>query len=166
MGVGYWCYQWNYHEIALHDDVIKWKHFLRYWPFVRGIHRSLVNSPHKGQWRGALMFSLICACINGWVNNCKAGNLGRHCTHYDIIVMALLDDVMTWKLFPNLLIESLMDSAHKGSAMWMLFIFIVRLNKLLNKLLGCQWFDTPWCACDIILIPILHDISWSMKCYM
>ena len=38
-----------------HDDVIKWKHFLRYWPFVRGIYRSLVNSPHRGQWRGALM---------------------------------------------------------------------------------------------------------------
>ena len=44
----------------IHDDVIKWKHFPRYWPFVRGIHRSPVNSPHKGQWRGALMFSLIC----------------------------------------------------------------------------------------------------------
>ena len=28
-----------------------------------------VNSPHNGQWRGALMFSLICARINGWVNN-------------------------------------------------------------------------------------------------
>ena len=50
-----------------HDDVIKWKHFPRYWPFVRGIHRSPVNSPHKGQWRGALMFSLICAWINDWV---------------------------------------------------------------------------------------------------
>ena len=44
-----------------HDDVIKWKHFPRYWPFVRGIHRSPVNSPHKGQWRGTLMFSLICS---------------------------------------------------------------------------------------------------------
>ena len=32
-----------------HDDVIKWKHFPRYWPFVRRIHRSPVNSPHKGQ---------------------------------------------------------------------------------------------------------------------
>ena len=46
-----------------HDDVIKRKHFPRYWPFVRGIHRSPVNSPHKGQWRGALMLSLICAWI-------------------------------------------------------------------------------------------------------
>ena len=44
-----------------HDDVIKWKHFPRYWPFMRGIHRSPVNSPHKGQWRGAFTFSLICA---------------------------------------------------------------------------------------------------------
>ena len=50
-----------------HDDVIKWKHFPRYWPFVRGIHRSPVNSPHKGQWRGASMFSLICVWINSWV---------------------------------------------------------------------------------------------------
>ena len=49
---------------AQHDDVIKWKHFLRYWPFVRGIHRSPENSPNKGQWRGALIFSLICAWIN------------------------------------------------------------------------------------------------------
>ena len=40
----------------VHDDVIKWKHFPRYWPFVRGSHRSPVNSPHKGQWRGAVMF--------------------------------------------------------------------------------------------------------------
>ena len=51
--------------LIAHDDVIKWKHFSRYWTFVRGIPRSPVNSPHKGQWRRALMFSLICAWING-----------------------------------------------------------------------------------------------------
>ena len=71
----------------LHDDVIKWKHFLCYWPFVRGIYRSLVNSPHKGQWRGALMLSFICAWINGWVNNREAGDLRRHRAHYDVTVM-------------------------------------------------------------------------------
>ena len=43
----------------MHDGVLRLKRFPRYWPFVRGIHRSPVNSPHKGQWRGALMFSLI-----------------------------------------------------------------------------------------------------------
>ena len=70
-----------------HDDVIKWKHFPRYWPFVREIQRSPVNSPHKGQWRGALMFSLICTRINGWINSCEAGDLRRHHAHYDVIVM-------------------------------------------------------------------------------
>ena len=72
---------------AQHDYVFKWKHFLRYWPFLRGIHRSPVNSLHKGQWRRDLMFSLICAQINGWVNNREAGDLRHHRTHYDIIVM-------------------------------------------------------------------------------
>ena len=46
-----------------------------------------VNSPHKGQRRGALMFSLICAWPNGWVNNGKAGDLRRHRAHYGVTVM-------------------------------------------------------------------------------
>ena len=45
-----------------------------------------VNSPHKGQWRGAFMVSLICAWINGWVNNRETGDLRRHYAHYDVIV--------------------------------------------------------------------------------
>ena len=76
--------------MAYHDDVIKWKHFPRNWPFVRGIHRSPVNFPHKGQWRGALMFSLIYAWINDWVNNREAGDLRRQHGHYDVIVMRVL----------------------------------------------------------------------------
>ena len=52
-----------------------------------GIHRSTVNSPHKGQWRGALMFTLICAWTNGWVNNRETGDLRRHQAHYDVIVI-------------------------------------------------------------------------------
>ena len=56
-----------------HDDVIKRNHFPRYW--------------HKSQWRGALMFSLIYAWINDWVNNRKAGDLRRHRGHYGVIVM-------------------------------------------------------------------------------
>ena len=73
--------------IIPHDDVIKSRHFSRYWPFARGIHRSAVNSPHKGQWRGALMFSMICAWRNGSVNNREAGDLRRHRGHFDFIVM-------------------------------------------------------------------------------
>ena len=71
----------------VHDDVIKWKHIPRNWPSVRGIHRSPVNSPRKGQWRGALMFSLICVWINDWVNNRGAGDLRRYRTHCDVNVM-------------------------------------------------------------------------------
>ena len=85
-----------YHQInfnafflSSHDDIIKWKHSQRYGPFVRGIHRSPVNSPHKGQWRRTLLFSLICAWINSWVNNGEAGDLRRHSAHYDVIVMIL-----------------------------------------------------------------------------
>ena len=69
MGIGadiFWVHL-RYHgwveslPISGHDDVIKWKHFLHYWPFVRGTPWWLVDSPHKGQWHGTLMFSLICA---------------------------------------------------------------------------------------------------------
>ena len=69
-----------------HDDVIKWKHFPRYWPFVRGIHRSPVNSRHKEKWRGALMFSLICALNKrlskqswGWWFETPSHSIWRHC---------------------------------------------------------------------------------------
>ena len=64
--------------------------FPRYWPFVRGIHRPPVNSPLKGQWRGALMFSLIFVWINGWENNREAVDLRRHRADYDVIVMGWL----------------------------------------------------------------------------
>ena len=76
-------------DFQMHDDVIKWKHFPRCWPFVRGIHRSPGKTPHKGQWRWSLMLSLICVWINGWVNNREAGDLSRYRAHYDVTVMDL-----------------------------------------------------------------------------
>ena len=83
----------------IHDDVIEWKHFPRYWPFVRGIHRPPVNSSHKGQWRRALMFSLICAWITDWVNNRKAGDLRRYRAHFDVTVMPLWFDMAVNMVF-------------------------------------------------------------------
>ena len=74
-------------NLLYHDDVIKWKQLPRYWPFVRGILRSPVNSPHKGQWRRVLMISLIWAWTNGWANNRDTGYLRRHRAHYDVTVM-------------------------------------------------------------------------------
>ena len=54
-----------------------------------GNHRSPVDSPHKGQWRRALMFSFSWAWTNGWVNIRKAGDLRRHRAHYGVTVMLL-----------------------------------------------------------------------------
>ena len=72
-GFVYFMNNW-WSPLFLHDDVIKWKYFPRYWP-------------HKGQWRGALMFSLICTWTNSWANNRLAGDLRRHRDHYDVTVM-------------------------------------------------------------------------------
>ena len=60
--------------------------FPRHWPFVRGIHRSPANSPHNGQWRGALIFSLIGTWIDAWANNHGAGDLRRHGVHSGVTI--------------------------------------------------------------------------------
>ena len=70
-----------------HDNAIKWNHFPCDWQFLQGIHRSLVNSPHNGQWRGQLMFSLICAWMSVWVNNREADESRRNRAHYDVMVI-------------------------------------------------------------------------------
>ena len=78
----------EYSTIGLdNDDVIKWKHFLRCWSSVRGIHWWLVDSPHKGQWRRALMFSLMCTRTNGWANNRDVVNLIRQRVYCDVTVI-------------------------------------------------------------------------------
>ena len=83
----------------LHDDIILWKHFPR--------HLSPVNSPLKGQWRGALMSSMICVWINGWVNNHEAGDLRRHRAHYDVLAMNSFEpsDGMWWHGYVSTLIQ-------------------------------------------------------------
>ena len=68
-----------------HNDVIKWKHFPRHCP----LWGEFTGEFPSQQWRGALMFSFICAWINGWVNNHEAGDLRRHHAHYNVTVMVL-----------------------------------------------------------------------------
>ena len=99
---GIWCLKYNYYfsfifvkhqyyswELSVfikyilgNHDVIKWKHFPRCWPFAMELHRWPMDFPHKGQWRGALMFSLICAWTYYWTNNRNAGDWA----HYDTTV--------------------------------------------------------------------------------
>ena len=90
-----------------HDDVTKWKHFLRYWLFVRGIHRSPVSPPHKGQWHRALILSLICAWINGLVKN----------RHYDDVIMSAIASQITSLTIVYSIVYSEADQRkHQGSA--------------------------------------------------
>ena len=127
-----------------HDDIKKWKHFPRYWSFVWGIHRSPVNSPHKGQWRGALMFSLMCAWINGWVNNREAGDLRHHRAHYNVIVMNEQSFSTPAFCIPGpfcgeYISPRWMDSVRKMCSFNVLFV--INLKKLFNKQLSCWWFE-------------------------
>ena len=73
-----------------HKDVIKWKHLPRYWPYVRGIHRSQVNSYTKASDAELWCFLFICAWTNVWVYNRNAGDLRRHRAQNDVIVINLL----------------------------------------------------------------------------
>ena len=108
---------WVIISLLLHDDVIKWKYFPCYWPFVWEIHRSLVNSPHKGQWRGALMFSLIWKnkrlskqSTGGWFEKLSHSSW-RQCNANTVIVKVI----------------SLVIICHK---MWILLGFWIEANRI------------------------------------
>ena len=86
-----------------HDDVIKMKYFPRYWPFVRGIHRSPANFLHKGQWRGALIISLILRLNKqlskqswGWWFETLWRSSWRHRNEYSIRPLV---QIMAWHPF-------------------------------------------------------------------
>ena len=98
----------------IHDDVIKWKHLL-----ALCAENSPVNSPHKGQWRRALMLSLICAWINVWVNNHEAGDLRRYRARCDVIVMywSFVGGIYRW----------LTDSLTKDHKYWKRILFMIPL---------------------------------------
>ena len=130
-------------------DMSWWRHqmetFSHYWPFVRGIHRSPVNSPHKGQRRGALMFSLICVWINGWVNNGRAGDLRRYRAHYDVTVMYSVP-----RLVSNLL-KTYRFPAPEGKEE--LERHDLNVSRLISRNVACKTeahgelvFDIAWCC--------------------
>ena len=150
-----------------HDDVIKWKHFPRSWPFVRGIHRAPVNSPHKGQWRGALMFSLICTWINAWVNNREAGDLRCHHAHNDVIVMylTLMGDLWGIKLSPN---SDNKVNFHFGRVNCDINWCIIKSMAAGDKAMQITWevFHYAWRALQMSFRGILFSrIELAPQCY-
>ena len=82
-----------------HGPSTGWRHQMETFSALLAIcaGNSSVNSQHKGQWRRALMLSLICAWINSWVHNRKAGDFRRHPAQYDITVMMLSKAIGTIK---------------------------------------------------------------------
>ena len=105
------------YNTAMTDSEHKWKLTKSWWRHQMETFSALlalcagnspvpVNSPHKGQWRRALMFSLICARINDWVNNREAGDLRRYRGHYDVNVMShphrLAIGCLLWKFWRKL----------------------------------------------------------------
>ena len=71
------------------EHITRWRHQMETFSTLLAIcaGNSPVNSPHKAQWRGALMFSLICVWINGWANIREVGDLRRYRAQYDVIVV-------------------------------------------------------------------------------
>ena len=126
--------------VPCHDDVIKWKHFLRYWPFVRIIHRSPVNSPHKGHWRGALMFSLICV-LNKRLSKQSWGcwfempsrSLWRHCNGLNKNLHTNSCEKETWIMFNNYFNANVFIHVEK---------YVIRRNK-------CILIWISWCVLQL-----------------
>ena len=148
-------HHWMCGKHMSHDDVIKWKHFPRYWPFVRGIHQWPVNSPHKGQWRCCLMYSLTSAWMNDCVNN--PGDLRRHRAHHDVtVIMSAVisrhDDVIKWKHFPRYWPFVRGIPRQRPVTRSFDVFFDLCLIKRLSKQSQGWWFETPtgslWRRCN------------------
>ena len=110
-----------------------------------------VISPHKGQWRGALMLSLICARINDWVNYHEAGDLRRHRGHYDISVMIDQGDTesSSFRLQWQRHLEYLLYSWNKAFFISflkhrcrMMHISVSKLDQYLVQIMACRLSDT------------------------
>ena len=73
-----------------HDDVIKWKHFPRYWAFVWGIHRSPLNSPQRPVARSFDVFydlrlnKRLSKQARRWWFEMPSRSLWRHCNEIAI----------------------------------------------------------------------------------
>ena len=136
---------------CFHDDIMKWKYVPRYWPFVWGIHRSPVNSPHKGQWRGALMFFFICAWPNGWINNQDTDDFRRHRAHYDVTVM-WCRIVIQWSGQPY-------DLSAFNASLLSNFEFVKRV-----KLGGSVHYGRNGLKVGTLLYPDYHSLKLTIFC--
>ena len=76
----------HFRPMTVHDDVIKWMHFPRYWPFVRGPVTD--EFPSLRPVTRSFDVSLICSWTNVWINNRDADDLRRNRAHCDVTVIS------------------------------------------------------------------------------
>ena len=141
---------WHYAKLARSMMTSSNGNIFRF-TFVWGIHQSPVNSPHKGQWRGTLMFSLICAWTNGWVNNRDGGDLRRHRDRYDVTVMSCGSLERTAIVITGINPEAIYWVTSKSIVEWN--IFRVRVG------LGADWVDMYFIWYSILLWMITVPVS-------
>ena len=95
--------------------------------------------PHKGQWHGALMFSLICAWMNGWVNTLGADDLRRQHAHYDVTVMCCVVRSRKFTILLNCII-----------ACWTYAVLYDLVNRLISTVMVFNWMLLKvymyWCV--------------------
>ena len=132
------CQSWRRHNIETHDDVIRWKHFPRNWPFVREFTKKASDAE---LW----CFLWSAPWINGWVNNFEAGDLRRHCAHYEVIVMLSASLAFQyWESIGHWRIP--LTKSQKWGTLMLLRYMREQTNKLLNKQ---PVFWDAWRSCDV-----------------
>ena len=72
---------------CLHDHVVNWRYFPRYWPFVRGFTGHQWIPPSKASDEELWCVLSSAPEKNGWLNNGEAGDLTHHRAHSDVTVM-------------------------------------------------------------------------------
>ena len=130
-----------------HYDVIKWKHVSLYWSFVRGIHRWPMDSPHKGKWSVALMFSQICPLAN-------RGSFPLHINSYRFFNSDRWRNNIE-KLSALLVVCERNPTVSHTKQQYRTFdvFFIVCLSKQSS----CRWFDTYKCLCDVVILKTYYS---------
>ena len=124
-------------------------------PFKGNPPVTAVHSPHKGQWHGVLMLSLICGWTNVWTNNRYAGDLRRHRAHYNINIINIGDETSTFnEIITDELWISLLSCRHvagfcfqqRRSETEPLYICLLSVFCLYNRdiiyLSGCKYILT------------------------
>ena len=99
---------------------------------------------HRWQWRGTLMFSLICVWINGWVNNREAGDLRRYRAHYDVTVMTTHHSVTEICTCVHISPKKWCTVGHLSDMMWDLRYGFNKTRRNLNPAFG--FTDGLWTA--------------------